>query len=109
MRKGTFPSLASRKTVNEEGNRCFRSVCSPAHGRPRLNQLKRRISALFSIGFLWLGFFLVTLPCFAISTKLGDLDGDGQPTILDIVIIVSHINGTPRLSNELAVFADVNQ
>src|SRR5437870_3806705 len=42
-------------------------------------------------------------------TKLGDLDGDGQITVFDLSIIIGHINGSFRLSNEMAVFADVNQ
>src|SRR5437870_8646426 len=62
-------------------------------------------------GIAWILLLLVllALPASAVSTKLGDLDGDGQPTVLDLVTIINHINGTPRLSNEMAVFADVNQ
>jgi hypothetical protein len=40
---------------------------------------------------------------------LGDLDEDGQPTILDIVRVLNHLNGTVTLSDQLQPFADVNQ
>ena len=45
----------------------------------------------------------------AYSTKLGDANGDDRVDIADLVILLNHLNGTPRLDNEMAVFADVNQ
>jgi len=45
----------------------------------------------------------------ALPQMLGDMDGDNSPSILDVVAIINHINSVPRLSNEMAVFADVNQ
>src|SRR5947209_14084868 len=41
--------------------------------------------------------------------KLGDLDGDGRATVLDIVRLANHLNGTAPLSADLLLFADVNQ
>lgn len=41
--------------------------------------------------------------------KLGDLDEDGQPTVLDLVRLINHLNGSPALSSQLTFFADVNQ
>src|SRR2546423_9966593 len=41
--------------------------------------------------------------------KLGDLDGDGRATVLDLVLLINHLNGTAPLSSELLLFADVNQ
>src|SRR4051812_28557438 len=40
---------------------------------------------------------------------LGDIDADGEITVLDLVKAINHFVGTSRLSNESAVFADVNQ
>src|SRR4051812_3341175 len=41
--------------------------------------------------------------------KLGDIDGDGEITVLDLVEAINHFIGTSRLANESAVFADINQ
>lgn len=43
------------------------------------------------------------------QVKLGDIDGDGEITVLDLVRAINHFVGTERLGNEPAVFADVNQ
>ena len=45
----------------------------------------------------------------AVPLKLGDVDADGNATVLDLVAVLNHLNNNPRLPNELAVFADVNQ
>jgi len=45
----------------------------------------------------------------AYPAKLGDLVADNQPTPLDLARLINHLNGTPRLSPEWAVFADMNQ
>ena len=58
---------------------------------------------------------IVGLPLFsaiaqmAVPAQLGDLDADGQPTVLDLVRLLKHIDGTARLGSEPAVFADLNQ
>jgi subtilisin family serine protease len=44
----------------------------------------------------------------AIPQKLGDLDGDGQPTVLDMTLLVGYLRDTNPLWPEVAVFADVN-
>ncbi|MEX0332453.1 MAG: dockerin type I repeat-containing protein [Puniceicoccaceae bacterium] len=41
--------------------------------------------------------------------NLGDLDGDGQPTIKDIVLLVNHLQGSEFLETNLVPFADVNR
>ena len=41
--------------------------------------------------------------------RLGDLDGDGRATVLDLVLLVNHLNGTAPLSSDLLLFADVNK
>jgi len=40
---------------------------------------------------------------------LGDLDGDGEATVLDLVRMINHINGSTYLSSQLTFFADMNQ
>ena len=45
----------------------------------------------------------------AVPSVPGDLDGDGLHTVLDLVVMLNHIDGTSRLSNEASVFADLNQ
>ncbi|HKQ39599.1 MAG TPA: Ig-like domain-containing protein, partial [Verrucomicrobiae bacterium] len=45
----------------------------------------------------------------AVPLKLGDVDADGNATVLDLVAVINHLNNNPRLPNDLAVFADVNQ
>lgn len=64
---------------------------------------------LMRIGIIIAGLLLVPMSLRALPERLGDLDEDGTPTVLDLVAIVNHIRGTPRLPNELALFADVNQ
>src|SRR5712692_7130020 len=54
------------------------------------------------------GLFLTSTLC-AFPQKLGDLDGDGQATVLDLVRMVNQINGTAPLGAQLALFADMNQ
>ncbi len=55
--------------------------------------------------------FLVVISAAAqtFPAKLGDIDGDGIASISDLGSVVNHISGARRLSNELSVFADVNQ
>src|SRR4051794_19465391 len=45
----------------------------------------------------------------AVPNQLGDIDGDGVATVLDLARIVGHIRGTAPLSPELSVIADVNK
>jgi hypothetical protein len=45
----------------------------------------------------------------ALPQMIGDLDEDGQITVLDLVRLVHHLNRTVSLSGDLTVFADVNQ
>src|SRR5437868_13799261 len=44
----------------------------------------------------------------ASPTILGDLDADGQITVLDLVTLINHINGSATLAPELRGYADVN-
>ncbi len=41
--------------------------------------------------------------------RLGDLDADGQPTVLDLVRLIQHINGTGPLSAALLPYGDVDE
>ena len=52
---------------------------------------------------------LLALPCAALPAKLGDLDEDGVPTILDVAKLAAHFRGTHPLSAQVALFADMNQ
>ncbi len=45
----------------------------------------------------------------AIPQNMGDLDGDGQPTVLDMTLLVGYLPNTNSLRPEVAVFADVNR
>ncbi|MCW5551990.1 MAG: hypothetical protein KIS67_07460 [Verrucomicrobiae bacterium] len=44
----------------------------------------------------------------AIPARLGDLDGDAQPTVLDLTLLTSYLADTHSLPPQVAVFADVN-
>jgi hypothetical protein len=40
---------------------------------------------------------------------MGDLDGDSQPTVLDMTLLVGYLRDTNSLLPQVAVFADVNR
>ncbi len=44
----------------------------------------------------------------AIPARLGDLDRDGQPTVLDLTLLIGYLGDTNSLLPQVAVFADVN-
>jgi hypothetical protein len=44
----------------------------------------------------------------ALPVRLGDLDRDGRPTVLDLTLLMGHLRGSNNLSPQIAVFADVN-
>lgn len=54
---------------------------------------------------------LISWHCLALGVpaKLGDLDEDGLATVLDVVILQNHLQGSPLLSPSLLPFADVNK
>ena len=58
---------------------------------------------------VFLPLILLSSQALALPQKLGDLDGDGEATVLDIVRLINHINGSVPLSPDLQVLADVNQ
>jgi RHS repeat-associated protein len=58
--------------------------------------------------FLFAGPLLTPVSA-ALPQRLGDLDGDGKITLFDLLTVINHVNGTVPLSNEVSVFADVNQ
>src|SRR5437773_2091768 len=62
-----------------------------------------------SILLLLVGLSLLSLTVSAQPLRLGDLDADSQPTVLDLVRLLNHINGTVSLSPALAPFADINE
>lgn len=52
---------------------------------------------------------LLSLTATAMPLKLGDLDEDGVPTILDVAKLAAHFRGTHPLTPQVALFADMNQ
>jgi hypothetical protein len=44
----------------------------------------------------------------SLPTRLGNPDADGQPTVLDLVRLINHLNGVDSLSPSLLPFADIN-
>ncbi len=59
--------------------------------------------------WLWFFVFLLTLgPAYALPLQPGDLDGDGQLTVRDLVRLIAHINGSALLAPPLRGYADVN-
>jgi RHS repeat-associated protein len=59
--------------------------------------------------FLVLSVFFLVLQSSAAVSRLGDLDEDGKLTILDLVRLLAHYNGTRILAPTDALFADLNQ
>jgi hypothetical protein len=59
--------------------------------------------------FCLLIWFLCGAELFGLPQHLGDLDEDGQATVLDVVRLLNHVTGAVPLSPELLPFADVNQ
>src|SRR4029077_18480642 len=67
-------------------------------------RLRRGSSALLALLLICHCFVLVA----ALPTKLGDFDGDGRATVLDLERLVNHVNGNAPLSADLVLFADLN-
>src|SRR3954471_4831057 len=67
-----------------------------------------RSSGRAKVVFLILPIFFLCITAVA-QTRLGDLDADGQPTVLDLVTLINHISGTRPLSGELQPFGDINE
>ena len=44
-------------------------------------------------------FALCALAVQAVPLKLGDIDADGNPSVLDLVAVINHINSNPRLTS----------
>jgi hypothetical protein len=59
--------------------------------------------------FFFLCGWLLCSPVQALPQYLGDLDEDGQATVLDLVRLVNHVNGSHSLSNAAIFFADLNE
>jgi len=59
---------------------------------------------LVAMGCLW---FLYTAA--ALPARFGDLDQDGQPTVLDVVRLLNHVRNLQPLRSDFVPFADVNQ
>ncbi|HTG43677.1 MAG TPA: dockerin type I domain-containing protein, partial [Verrucomicrobiae bacterium] len=54
-------------------------------------------------------FFFFTQWLVALPQQLGDLNEDGEITVLDLVRLLNHVNRQATLTTELSLFADVNQ
>jgi len=52
--------------------------------------------------------FAFALEIKALPRKMGDLDGDGRATVVDLVQLLQHLNGTASLSQQMLAFADPN-
>jgi hypothetical protein len=50
-----------------------------------------------------------SFPSSALPQRLGDLDEDGQATVLDLVRLIGHINGATQLSGALLPYGDLNE
>jgi hypothetical protein len=48
-------------------------------------------------------------PLYALPQRLGDLDEDGTPTVVDLVRLIGHINGSSSLQGDLVFFGDLNE
>ena len=59
----------------------------------------------------WLVFLLASLasPAWALPARLGDLNEDGVMSILDVVLIMNHLNGQSPLAENLRSFADIDR
>src|SRR6266568_6004292 len=66
-----------------------------------------KIGALL-FSFLVCSLFIFNIPAAQLPTKLGDLDVDGQITVLDLVRLINHLNGSSALTSEILPFADLN-
>jgi hypothetical protein len=53
--------------------------------------------------------FLFVPRAHALPEFLGDLDEDGQVTVLDLVRLINHLNQSPAISEPLLFFGDANQ
>ena len=71
----------------------------------RSTEWRHRLSSAIVSGVLWL-LCPVAMPA---VPQLGDLDGDNQVTVLDLVRIANHVNRSQPLSDNLLLLADVNQ
>jgi hypothetical protein len=60
--------------------------------------------SILALGILALGIAASS----AAPAKLGDLDGDGQVTVLDLVLLIDHINGVTNLPPALLPSADIS-
>src|SRR6185503_7580564 len=69
-----------------------------------------RLPGLNGCAAFFAGFLLVNAALGQpVPTYLGDLDADGQPTVLDLVRLINHLNGTVPLSAPLLPYGDVNE
>jgi len=78
---------------------------------PKLEQRSRRWPTRQS-SILLISLALISLACLHAlgnPSLLGDLDGDGYATVLDLVWLQNHLSGAERIVGEGAVFADLNQ
>ncbi|MCI0746812.1 MAG: dockerin type I repeat-containing protein [Verrucomicrobia subdivision 3 bacterium] len=69
----------------------------------------RRWSAITLFFFAVLGLVIVPTRLPALPQSLGDLDEDGQATVLDLVRLIDHINSRTLLSAALQPYADVSE
>src|ERR1044072_1463302 len=70
---------------------------------------KAMLAHVTGFGFfvLWLAGLLFANTSLAGTPSLGDLDGDGQSTVLDLVRLINHVNGSAVLPLQLRGYADV--
>ncbi|MFO1497585.1 MAG: dockerin type I domain-containing protein [Verrucomicrobiota bacterium] len=66
----------------------------------------RRLLAVF---FFAAGLFGLNPLMLALPGSLGDLDEDGEATVLDLARLLAHANGIQPLATNLSFYADLNQ
>src|SRR6266511_2837921 len=69
----------------------------------------------WTLGSVSTTFLLIFFACLLVPQllraslqKLGDLDENGEISVLDLVRLINHINGTTRLTAAKLPFADIN-
>jgi hypothetical protein len=73
-------------------------------------RFQRRLGTRWLAGLLLTaGWFCIAPTAPALPPRFGDLDADGQPTVLDVVRLVNYLLDTNSLRSDFGPFADVNQ
>src|SRR5712691_8433584 len=69
---------------------------------------KRRGIVNTTFALIFLAGILCSQSGFGAPQQLGDLKNDGEINVLDLVILINHINGSANLDPQFRGYADVN-